>query len=149
MKSISRTALVRYKAEQMFALVDDIASYPEFLPWCSGARVLAQEDDCIEAEIEISKAGMRKTFVTRNRRQQGKMIEIRLIRGPFNYLQGVWLFTPLGVLSEQGCKVSLDLQFEFSGAILSATVGPIFQQIGNSLVDSFCQRAEVIYGKLG
>lgn len=149
MKSISRTALVRYKAELMFALVDDIASYPEFLPWCSGARVLAQEDDCIEAEVEIAKAGFHKTFVTRNRRQPGKMIEMRLVRGPFNHLQGIWQFTPLGAQGEQGCKVSLDLQFEFSSTLLSATVGPIFQQIGNSLVDSFCQRAEVMYGKLG
>lgn len=133
----------------MFRLVDDVASYPQFLPWCSAARVLAQEEDCIEAEIAITKAGMHKTFVTRNRRQPGKLIEIRLVRGPFHHLQGVWQFMPLGKAGEQGCKVSLDLQFEFSSKILSMTVGPIFQQIGNSLVDSFCQRAEEIYGKLG
>lgn len=144
MKSISRTALVPYQAEQMFALVDDIAAYPEFLPWCSAARVLAQQEDYIDAEVEIAKAGVRKTFVTRNRRQSGKVIEMRLVRGPFHHLQGLWQFAALG---DQGCKISLDLQFEFSNMILSATVGPVFQQIGNSLVDAFCRRAEEVYGK--
>jgi len=142
--TIQRYALVPYTASEMFSLVDDIVSYPEFLPWCSGSRELQRNADEVEAAVDIAKAGLHKTFVTRNRLQHGKTIEMRLKEGPFRHLHGFWRFEPLG---DQGCKVSLDLQFEFSSKLLSLTVGPIFQQIGNSLVDAFCQRAEAVFGK--
>lgn len=144
MQSISRSALVPYSADEMFQLVDDVKSYPQFLPWCGGARERFRDDDVVEAEVEIEKAGISKTFVTRNLRQRGKIIEMKLVEGPFKYLQGLWRFEALG---DAGCRVSLDLQFEFSSKLLSLTVGPVFHQICNTLVDAFCRRAEAKYGQ--
>ena len=128
----------------MFHLVDNVPGYPAFLPWCGGAREITREADVVEASIDIAKAGLNRTFITQNRVQADKMIEMRLKEGPFRHLHGFWRFESLG---EEGCKVSLDLQFEFDSKLLSLTVGPIFHQIANSLVDAFCKRAEVVYGK--
>lgn len=144
MQSINRSALVPYRAEEMFDLVDDVNAYPQFLPWCSGARERFRGEDMVEAEVDIRKAGIDKTFVTRNYRQRGKVIEMKLVEGPFKQLHGLWKFEALG---DAGCRVSLDLRFEFSSKLLSLTVGPIFQQIGNTLVDAFCRRAETKFGK--
>jgi ribosome-associated toxin RatA of RatAB toxin-antitoxin module len=127
----------------MFSLVDDVESYPAFLPWCNGARVLERNDDEVKASIDISKGALRKTFTTCNRRQKNKMIEMRLVEGPFKKLEGFWRFDSVG---DDGCKVSLDLQFEFSNPLMRATIGPVFSQIANTLVDSFCRRAEAVYG---
>lgn len=144
MQSINRSALVPYTADEMFDLVDDVNAYPQFLPWCSGSRERYRDEDMVEAEVEIHKAAISKTFVTRNYRQRGKVIEMKLVEGPFKHLQGLWKFEALG---DAGCRVSLDLHFEFSSKLLSLTVGPVFQQIGNTLVDAFCRRAEAKFGK--
>lgn len=144
MAIINRSALVRYSASQMFALVDDIEAYPEFLPWCKNATVLSRDEDEVRATLELSRAGIHKSFTTCNRLQKGKMIEIRLIEGPFQHLEGFWRFE---TLSEEACKISLDMEFEFSSRILELTLGPIFGQITNSLVDAFCERAVNRYGR--
>ncbi len=144
MNSISRTALVPYTAREMFALVDNVAAYRDFLPWCSDSQEMKREQDEVHASIEINKGSFRKSFATCNRLQKDKMIEMRLTKGPFKHLEGFWRFDPLG---EEGCKVSLDLQFEFSNRFLQMTVGPLFNQIANSLVDSFSERARQIYGR--
>jgi len=142
--SVQRTALVPYTPREMFDLVSDIESYPQFLPWCSGARVLSREEDEVRASIDISKGALHKTFTTLNREQPGKMIEMRLVEGPFKRLEGFWRFDPLG---EGACKVSLDLEFDFATPMLRMVVGPVFSQIANSLVDAFHRRAEEVYGK--
>jgi len=144
MAIINRSALVRYSASQMFALVDDIKAYPEFLPWCKTATELSRDEDEVRAVLELSRAGIHKTFSTCNRLQPGKMIEMRLLEGPFKQLEGFWRFERLG---DEACKVSLDLEFEFSNKILEVTLGPIFNQIANSLVDAFCERAVTSYGR--
>jgi len=144
MTTIHKSALVPYTPEEMFALVDGIDSYPSFLPWCKSARVLRRSDDEVEASIEIAKGGVEKVFTTRNRNQPGKMIEMRLVEGPFRVLEGFWRFEPLG---DEACKLSLDLEYEFSSALLAVALGPIFHQITNSLVDAFSKRAEAVYGK--
>ena len=144
MTSISRTALVPFSAEKMYALVDDIPSYPRFLPWCKSTKVHTRDADGVRASIEISKAGLNKSFTTLNRLQYGKMIEIRLVEGPFSHLEGYWRFD---VLDVNACKVSLDIEFEFASKILSMTVGPIFGQICNSLVQAFVKRAQDVYGR--
>ncbi len=144
MASINKSALVPYTPAEMFALVDDIDSYSQFLPWCSGSRVLSRTDDEVRATIELSKGGVEKAFSTCNRIQKNKMIEMRLLEGPFKCLEGFWRFDALG---EDGCKVALDLEFEFSSRMLSMVVGPVFGQIANSLVDSFQKRAVAVYGK--
>jgi ribosome-associated toxin RatA of RatAB toxin-antitoxin module len=142
--SIQKTALVPYTPAEMFALVSDIEAYPKFLPWCSGAHVRLRSEDDVEATIDISKAGVEKSFTTHNRHQVDKMIEMRLVEGPFQRLDGYWRFDPLG---DAACKVSLDLEFEFASRMLDMVVGPIFSQIANTLVDSFHKRAIGIYGK--
>jgi ribosome-associated toxin RatA of RatAB toxin-antitoxin module len=128
----------------MFALVNDIEAYPEFLPWCRRAEIFERVDDELHATIEMSKGGVHKSFSTRNRVQPGKCIEMHLLNGPFQRLDGFWRFDALG---EDGCKVSLDMQFEFASKVLSAAVGPVFSQIANSLVDAFQKRAVQVYGK--
>jgi len=143
MTLINKFALVPYSPAQMFALVDDIEAYPEFLPWCKSARVLSRSEDEVRATIELSRGGVEKSFTTCNRNQKNKMIEMRLVEGPFRRLEGFWRFDPLG---EDGCKVSLDLEFEFASRMLGMVIGPVFSQIANSRVDSFQQRAVEAYG---
>ena len=144
MTTINKSALVPYSPAEMFALVDDIDAYPEFLPGCRRTQVHSRSDDEVRATIELSKGGVEKAFTTCNRSQQNKMIEVRLIEGPFKHLNGFWRFDALG---EDGCKVSFDLEFEFASRVLGAVVGPVFSQIANSLVDSFMKRALQVYGK--
>lgn len=128
----------------MFALVNDIDAYAGFLPWCRSSRVLARSADEVTAVIEIAHGGLHKSFTTLNRLQQDKMMEMRLVEGPFRHLEGYWRFDVLG---EQACKVSLDLDFEFSSRLVGLAMGPIFTQIANAMVDSFCKRAREVYGK--
>jgi len=142
--TISKNALVPYQASAMFALVDDIETYPVFLPWCKSTKILNRTGDEVNALIEIAHHGLQKSFTTCNRNQRDKMIEMRLIEGPFRRLEGFWRFDELG---EDGCKISLDLEFEFSNKLVSLAFGPVFSQIANSLVDAFCNRAKDLYGK--
>lgn len=144
MTDIQRSALVPFNAQDMFHLVDDIDAYPEFLPWCNSAMVLSRTSDEVRATIEISKGSVRRSFTTLNRLQAGKMIEMRLLEGPFSHLQGFWRFDQL---EEKACKVTFDLEFEFSNRMVGLVIGPVFNQVANSLVDSFCKRAEKIYGQ--
>ncbi len=142
--SIHKSALVPYTPAEMFALVNDVASYPKFLPWCRGSAILWQGEDELKACIDMAKGSMHRSFTTHNRYQTDKMIEIRLVEGPFQRLDGYWRFDALG---ETACKVTLDLEFEFASRMLSMVVGPVFSQIANTLVDAFQQRAVQVYGK--
>lgn len=143
MTTIHKSALVPYSAEQMYALVDDIPVYPEFLPWCSGSREINRREDEVEASLDIAHSGVHKSFTTRNRLEKNRMIKMQLVEGPFKYLNGVWRFEPLG---DAGSKVGLDLEFEFSNKLLGMTFGPLFSKIASSLVDAFIQRAQKVYG---
>jgi len=144
MPTINRSALVPYTPREMFALVDDVGAYPQFLPWCKNARVLSRDADEVRASLVLARGGFEKSFTTCNRLQKNKMIEMRLVEGPFRHLDGFWRFDPIG---GQGCKVSLDLDFEFSNKIVGMAFGPVFNQIANTLVDSFCKRAVDVFGK--
>lgn len=128
----------------MYTLVSDIASYPKFLPWCSESRILSQQEGIVEAEIMIGYHGVHKSFTTRNLLQKDKMMEIRLVEGPFRYLHGYWRFTPL---ADGACKVELDLEFEVANRLLSAVMTPVFSGIASQLVDAFHARAVDLYGK--
>ncbi|WP_435104395.1 type II toxin-antitoxin system RatA family toxin [Arhodomonas sp. AD133] len=143
MTSVSRSAVVPYSAEAMFRLVDDVDSYQEFLPWVKSSRELQRDDDAVRATLVFAKGGFEKSFTTQNRLQHGKMIEIRLVEGPFRHLHGYWRFQ---ALEQQACKVSLDLEFEFASRLLGMAFGRVFTQVANTLVDSFVQRARVVYG---
>lgn len=142
MSSVKRTALVPYSPSDMYSLVSDIESYPRFLSWCGGARVIEKSDEEIEASIDIAYMGLHKSFTTRNRLQENKLMEMRLIEGPFKYLNGCWRFQGLG---DEGCKVSLDLEYEYSNRLVGMTLGPVFERIVNDLIDNFIQRAAELY----
>lgn len=143
MTAVNKSALVRYSAQSMFALVDDIEAYPEFLPWCSGSEILNRSDDIVEARVDIAKGGFKKSFTTRNRLDDQSAIIMSLVDGPFSHLDGVWRFLPL---REDASKISLDLEFEMAGKLANLAFGSIFNQICNTMIGSFTQRAKKIYG---
>jgi len=143
MTTINKSALVAYDASDMFNIVDDIDSYPDFLPWCGAASVESRSDDEVQASILISHSGINKSFTTRNRLQKYKMIEMQLVNGPFKHLHGYWQFKKLG---ENGCKITLDLEYEFSNKLVGLAIGPVFGQIASSLVEAFCKRADELHG---
>lgn len=147
MPLISRHALVPYSVHEMYMLVDDIESYPDFLPWCAGTEVLERTDQEVRASIKISRGALHKTFTTLNRIQADKMIEMRLLQGPFKHLEGYWRFD--AIRDTGASKISLDLDFEFESKIMALTIGSIFNQIANTMVDAFTQRAVAVYGERG
>ena len=142
MAIIKREALVPYTPKQMYDLVNDIEQYPQFLPWCSQSVLHSKTEDELKATLTLAWKGLQKSFTTVNRLQQDKMIELRLVDGPFHHLEGFWRFETL----EEQCKVSLDMEFEFAGKLISLAFGPVFSQVAHSLVDAFCKRAVELYG---
>ena len=142
MNQVSRSALVSFSAEQMFHLVNDVERYPEFLPGCSGARVVESTDDMMIGAVDISKAGIKKTFTTRNDLSHENTILLELVDGPFKSLKGGWYFTPL---DEHACKVELRLEFEFSSKMIEMVFGKIFNELTNNMVDAFTLRAKQVY----
>jgi ribosome-associated toxin RatA of RatAB toxin-antitoxin module len=143
MTVVQKSALVKFSAQQMFELVNNIEDYPKFLPWCSGSRVINRSEEIVEAELMISKGGFKKAFSTRNKLDQGGVITVSLLDGPFSYLEGVWTFMPLRA---DASKISLDLEFEMSGKLASLAFGVVFNQICNTMVTSFTDRAKQVYG---
>lgn len=144
MTLVQKSALVRFSAQKMLALVDDIESYPEFLPWCEGSRIIKREDGIVEAELMIAKGGFKNSFATRNTVDQSGKVTMTLLNGPFSYLEGAWSFE---ALREDASKISLDLEFEMTGKLASMAFGAVFNQICNTMVSSFTQRAKEIYGQ--
>jgi len=144
MPVINKSALVPYTALEMYSLVDDIEAYPAFLPWCGGSEVIERDEDEVKASILLSRSGIKKHFTTLNRLQHGKMIEMRLVEGPFKHLEGFWRFE---TLNESASKIMFDIEFEFSNKLLAMTVGPVFSQITSTMVDAFTTRAAEVYGK--
>ena len=143
MPHISRSSLVMYSSRQMYDLVSDIESYSEFLPGCAGGTILKQDGEWVEASLELAKGGLRHAFTTRNRMVAGETIEMHLLEGPFKRLKGVWTFTALG---DVGCKVALELDFEMSNTLAQMTIGAVFGQMVNKMVEAFAQRAKQVYG---
>ena len=147
MREVRRQALVPYTPAEMDALVNDVPSYPEFLPWCPGARVLKAEGNVVEAAIDIARGPVGSSFTTRNTRVPGERLEMRLLDGPFSSLEGTWTFLPLGdPTAPQGCKVELLVRFALKSGVLGLALSPVFEASCNTLVDSFVQRARQVYG---
>jgi ribosome-associated toxin RatA of RatAB toxin-antitoxin module len=142
MKTIMRSALVPHTPKCMFELVNDVVEYPKFLPWCKKTTIIMQTPNEIEAMIEIAWSGITKSFTTRNQLYPHERMDIKLIDGPFKHLEGNWSFQPLG---DQGCKVQLELEFELTGMIFDKLFEPVFHHIANTLVESFCRRANELY----
>ena len=143
MTIVKKSRVVPFSCEQMYALVNNVEHYAEFLPYCSETIVHHRDEDEVQATLVIAAAWMNKSFTTSNRLQANKMIEIRLIDGPFNHLEGFWRFDE----AENGCLISFDIEFEFAGRMLSMLLGPVFEQITNKMVDAFCERAQSLYAE--
>lgn len=145
MPVVQKSALVPHSAAEMFELINDVESYPQFLPWCKSTQLLSRNEEELCGRLEVSRIGISQTFSTCNRLFPYERILIRLNEGPFKRLQGEWRFT---ALREDACKVELELDFEFSGKLINSAFGAVFSQIANTLVDAFCKRAdEVARGK--
>ena len=146
MKTVQKSVLIWYSAAEMFALVTDIPSYPEFLPWCDKASVLEETPQGMTAKVGLSLAGLSQSFTTRNVHEKDRKVSLKLVDGPFSRLDGQWDFTPVGDGKERACKVNLNLRYDFDNAALAALVGPVFDKIAGSLVDAFVKRATQVYG---
>lgn len=142
MREVHRSALVPYGAGEMYALVNDVESYPRFLPWCRSASVRSVSPTEVEAALEFSRGGLHRRFSTRNRLEEDRSIRMALASGPFRVLEGEWTFQALG---EGGSKVSLQLRFEFASRLLEAVFAPVFAEMMNSLVDAFVERAQELH----
>lgn len=142
MPRVEKSALVPFPAAVMYELVNDVESYPEFLPWCSSGRLLSRTDTELCGEIEVARAGIRQTFSTCNLLYPHERIDLRLREGPFKSLHGNWTFESL---REDACKVTMVMEFEFSGRLINAAFGAVFAQVANTLVDAFCRRARALH----
>ena len=140
--SIIKTArVVPYSCEQMYNLVNDVDLYGEFLPYFDKSVVHHRDEDEVQATLVVLVAGMKKSFTTRNLLQKNKMIEIRLIDGPFSHLEGFWRFDE----DVDGCKISLDLEFQFVSRMAAMMLEPFFEQVTATMIDAFCTRAKALY----
>jgi ribosome-associated toxin RatA of RatAB toxin-antitoxin module len=147
MKTVHKSVLIWYSPAEMYALVTDVASYPQFLPWCDKTSVLDETEGGMTAKIGIAFVGLKHSFTTRNRHEPGRKVSIELVDGPFSMLDGQWEFSPLGDASQRACKIDFTLRYDFDSAALAALVGPVFDKIAGSLVDAFVKRASQVYGE--
>lgn len=132
MTSITRSALVMHSAEQMYELVNDVESYPQFLPGCAGTELISKTEDELVASLTISKVGVNQTFTTRNKLQFPERMELSLVDGPFSRFVGVWHFHRL---SDEACKVSFDMDFEVNNKLAGIALGAVFKQMATTMVD--------------
>lgn len=148
MKHVRKSVLLWYSPREMYELVTDVASYPQFLPWCSAAEVVAQHEDGVTARLGLAYLGVRHAFTTRNHHSAPDSVAVHLVDGPFSLLEGNWLFKPIGRPgSEQhACKIEFDLRYAFASLPLETVLSPVFGRIADTFVDSFVRRAEEVYG---
>jgi ribosome-associated toxin RatA of RatAB toxin-antitoxin module len=143
MRRITRSAIVECSARQMYDLVEDIESYPEFLQWCSGAHVRERTAGRTVATLDVGMPPMRQSFTTENTNVPGKSIDLRLLHGPFRRFDAHWKFTPLG----SGAKVEFSVAYELADPFLVLSLEPMFEGMAGTMVDAFTRRAERLYGR--
>jgi ribosome-associated toxin RatA of RatAB toxin-antitoxin module len=143
MPLVERSALVTYTPAQMFALVNDVGRYPEFLPWCVAARVEDASAGERLATVKVARGLLQAEFTTRNILQQDTQILMQLVHGPFKDLKGLWRFDAIG---ERGCKVQFKVEFEFKNRLTATAFNAICETLCATIVDAFAQRAQKIYG---
>lgn len=122
----------------MYSLINDIERYPEFVPWCTAARIEARADHEVVATLNIRRGPLKAEFTTRNLLEQDRRVLMQFVSGPFRVLEGLWTLTPLGDL---GCRVELEMRFEFANRVTGALFEPLFEDTAGSLVDAFVKRA--------
>ena len=145
MKRVALSAIVEHRAEEMYALVDDIDSYPRFLPWCVAARVEQRSAAGAQATLTIGMRGLRTSFTTRNENRVGEAIDMRLVHGPFRRFAAAWRFKPL---SDEACRIEFSLEYELAGP-LARLLAPLVERIADTMVDAFTRRAAAVYGAQG
>ncbi len=143
MRRLHKSLVMPYNVTQIYAIVADVAAYPQFLPWCGGASILCDEGERVEAEVMIAKGPVRVAFSTLNQLTPCERIDMRLSKGPFKQLTGAWMFESLG---DKQCRVTLALDFEFNNRLLALTVGAVFEQVIGSLIEAFLVRARALHG---
>lgn len=144
MSEIVRSALVEYSARDMYLLVENIEAYPEFLPWCRSTRVLERVDGRTVATLVIGLKGIDQSFTTENLNNPGSSIDLRLIEGPFKAFRARWNFQ---ALNDSAARIEFSISYTLSSGLLARVLGPVFDQIANTMVDAFIGRAEVVYGR--
>ena len=142
MAQVQKTVLIHHSASRMYALVDDVKKYPEFLPWCGGVDLIKQDDASTVATLHIDYHGLHQKFTTENLKTFPSLMEIKLTDGPFKHLEGVWRFIEL---NENACKIEFMLNYEFANIIIEKIISPVFSHIANTFVDGFVARADVVY----
>ena len=142
MQTVERSALVRYTPAQMFALVNDVASYPQFLPWCTASSVQVITPTEIVAQVHVARSVLQTRFTTRNTLVTDRSISMRLEEGPFRQLSGEWRFDPIG---DQGSKVGFRVEFEFSNQLMAAALSRVFESVCAAMVGAFVERAKSVY----
>jgi ribosome-associated toxin RatA of RatAB toxin-antitoxin module len=143
MAVVEKSVLIEYTPAQMFELVDRVEEYPQFLPWCGGTELHQRTATHTSATLHIAYHGLKSHFSTENEKQVPDWMSIRLIDGPLKHLDGRWDFKPLG---DQACKIEFRLHYEFSNKLLEKALGPVFNHIANTFVESFVKRAQQRYG---
>jgi len=144
MQVVERSALVTFTAAQMFALVNDVARYPEFLPWCSGARVEDVSATERIAALKVARGVLQTEFTTRNTLQQDARIDMQLLHGPFRDLKGEWRFEPIGT---RGSRVYFRVEFEFKNRLTGRAFNSVFEAMCGTIIDAFVLRAQKIHGQ--
>lgn len=142
MNVVEKTVLVMHSAEQMYALVDAVENYPQFLPWCGGVDLIERDDAKTTATLHIAFHGIKQNFTTENHKTFPSYMEINLKNGPFKHLEGDWQFIRL---SDEACKIVFRLNYEFANAFLEKLIAPVFSHISNTFVDGFVARADKVY----
>jgi ribosome-associated toxin RatA of RatAB toxin-antitoxin module len=143
MKKIDRSAIVEHSAAGMYALVEDIESYPGFLPWCIATRT-ERGAGGTRATLTVGMRGLRQSFTTQNDNRPGESIDMRLVEGPFRRFAARWRFRPLG---EGACKIEFSLEYDFASPALAKLLEPLFDHIADTMVDAFTRRAAEIHGE--
>ena len=142
MTKVSRSALVPYSAESMFCLVNDVASYPQFMDGCQSVEIIEHTEQLMVASLCLKKAGIEVNLTTENQLIPSLIIEMSLQDGPFSSFKGLWQFK---ALSDSASKLSLDLEFEFKRRGLGSVAAGMFSGVANNLVDALCRRADEVY----
>lgn len=144
MPKLERSALLTFSADELYRLVGDVESYPQFLPGCVSAQVESADETLVRARLGFRVKGLSDSFATENRMEQGSRIHMKLLEGPFKQLSGAWEFQPL---AERACKVTLRISLEFGNRMLESTLAPLINSAIGSVMDAFRKRAESVYGK--
>jgi len=143
MKRIARSAIVEHAASELYALVERIESYPEFLPWCRVALVRERGTGRTVATLAVGLKAVSYEFTTENANRPQEAIEVRLVEGPFRHLAAHWRFQ---ALAAQAARIEFAMEYEFASRVVAAALAPVFHAIADTMVDAFKRRADEVYG---